>query len=179
MLRIIIPATIKQAASCTCEVTITRRSRDRSSVRDTFWPPSLIASIKCCCATFQAGNSPTTTSDTMPSATATATVCHSMLKSRYGGEPPSAAITVDVADANARLPAAPRAASGTISMTSWRTILDRRAPRPWYTEARARAPVGPRHHEVAEVRRRTIRTRPVRPPITRRRPYGESARWAA
>ena len=47
----------------TCDATITRRISVRSSVRDTFWPPSLIASIKCCCATFHAGSSPTTTSD--------------------------------------------------------------------------------------------------------------------
>ena len=36
-----------------------------------------------------------------PSATATTTVSHSMLKSRYGGKPPSAAITVAAAHANA------------------------------------------------------------------------------
>ena len=58
----------------------------------------------------------------MPSATATATVCHSMRKSRYGGKPPSAAIRSDVADANPeilRLPARALAVDGVCEVI-WR-----------------------------------------------------------
>ena len=94
-----------------------------------------------------------------------ATVRHSMLKSKYGGEfRRTRRSSVAAADANARLPATP--SSHQRHRLDHQLPDDARSPgaeRHAHAEL-AHAAGGPRHHQVAEIRRRHDRTRPVRLP---------------